>query len=194
MIGAAPAPLSPVAKLRLEHDTEAFDCGCEELNRFLKKFALAGQQANSAQTYVATRDGVVVGYYSLAVGAAEHQTVPERVGKGLARHLVPVMVLARLAVDVREQGQGLGKGLLKDALIRTAQAADIAGIRALFVAAKDDSAKAFYEHFNFDPSPANPYQLFLVMKDLKSLLRKGRGEQDQALADLVAEGQKQGLY
>lgn len=172
MMGPVSVPLSPVEKLKSEHDTEPFDCGREELNRFLKKFALASQQANSAQTYATTRGGVVVGYYSLAVGAAERQAVPERVGKGLARHLIPVMVLARLAVDVREQGRGVGKGLLKDALIRTAQAADIAGIRALFVAAKDEGARAFYEHFNFDPSPADPFQLFLLMKDLKSLLRE----------------------
>ena len=84
---------------------------------------------------------------------------------------MPVLVLARLAVDVTEQGKGLGKGLLKDALLRTAQAADIAGIRALFVAAKDEAARAFYERFDFDPSPADPYQLFLVIKDLKRLLR-----------------------
>lgn len=172
MIGAASVPLTPVEKLRIEHDTDSFDCGFEELNRFLKKFAFASQQANSAQTYVTTRGGIVVGYYSLAVGAAERQSVPERVRKGLARHLIPVMVLARLAVDLREQGRGIGKGLLKDALLRTSQAADIAGIRALFVAAKDERARAFYEHFNFDPSPADPYQLFLIMKDLKSLIRQ----------------------
>lgn len=171
MIGAAPRPLSPVEKLSIEHDTESFDCGLEELNRFLKKFAFASQQANSAQTYVTMRGGIVVGYYSLAVGVAERQSVPERVGKGLARHLTPLMVLARLAVDLREQGWGIGKGLLKYALIRTAQAADIAGIRALFAVAKDERARAFYEHFNFDPSPADPYQLFLIMKDLKTLVR-----------------------
>lgn len=171
MTGASPVPLSPVEKLGIWHGTAAFDCGREELNRFLKKYALLGQRANSAQTYVATRGGIVVGYYSLAVGAVEHRTAPDRVGKGLARHRVPVMVLARLAVDVREQGHGIGKGLLKDALIRTARAADIAGIRALFVAAKDDAARTFYERFAFDASPADPYQLFLVMKDLKKLLR-----------------------
>lgn len=98
------------------------------------------------------------------------RAVPARVGKGLAHHLVPVMVLARLAVDRREQGLGIGKGLLKDALLRTAQAADIAGIRALFVVAKDDQAKAFYEHFAFDSNPTDPYRLFLVMKDLKKFL------------------------
>lgn len=173
MISQAAGPLSPVVKLNTEHNTEPFDCGREELNRFLKKFALTSQQANSAQTYVTTRSEVVVGYYSLAVGAVERQAAPERVTKGLARHLIPVMILARLAVDVREQGHGIGKALLKDALIRTAQAANIAGIRALFVAAKDDEARAFYEHFSFDPSPVDPYHLFLIMKDLKGLLRQG---------------------
>ena len=163
--------LSPVEKLRVEHVTQPFDCGKEELNRFLKKFALANQRANSAQTYVTTCGAVVVGYYSLAVGAAEHRVVPERVAKGLARHPVPIMILARLAVDRREHGRGIGKALLKDALKRTAQAADIAGIRALFVSAKDDDARAFYEHFNFDPSPSDPYHLFLVMKDLKMLIK-----------------------
>ena len=163
--------LSPVEKLRIEHDTEPFDCGKEELNRFLKRFAFANQRANSAQTYVTARRGVVAGYYSLAVGAAQYRLVPTRVAKELARHPIPIMILARLAVDRREHGRGIGKALLKDALMRTAQAADIAGIRALFVSAKDDDARAFYEHFNFDPSPSDPYHLFLVMKDLKKLIQ-----------------------
>ncbi len=162
--------LSPVEKLRLEHDIEPFDCGKEGLNRFLKRFALGNQRAGASQTYVTARSRVVVGYYSLTVGGVEHRVVPERISKGLARHRVPVMVLARLAVDLHEQGHGIGKMLLRDALARTVQAADIAGIRALFVSAKDDEARAFYQHFNFDPSPADPYQLFLIMKDLKKLV------------------------
>lgn len=164
------AALSPIEKLALGHNTDEFDCGNDELNRFLKRFALASQQAHSAQTYVATRAGRVVGYYSLAVGGVEHEDAPRRVGKGLARHLIPVMVLARLAIDKNEQGKGLGKGLFKDALIRTAAAADIAGIRALFVTAKDDDAMRFYERFNLDQGPADPHHLFLVMKDLKLLI------------------------
>jgi GNAT superfamily N-acetyltransferase len=171
VIGATVNQLSPVEKLRIEHNTEPFDCGKEELNRFLKLFALANQRANSAQTYVTTCGGVVIGYYSLAVGAAEHHAAPARVARGLARHPLPIMILARLAVDRREHGRGIGKALLKDALKRTAQAADIAGIRALFVSAKDDDARRFYEHFNFDPSPGDPYHLFLVMKDLKKLIQ-----------------------
>lgn len=145
MNGTGQGALSPIAKLGLVYNALAFDCGKEELNRFLKRFALASQQANSAQTYIAARDGRVVGYYSLAVGGARHEAAPPRVGKGLARHLIPVMVLARLAVDQSEQGKGVGKGLFKDALLRTATAADIAGIRALFVTAKDEDAMRFYE-------------------------------------------------
>jgi GNAT superfamily N-acetyltransferase len=80
------------------------------------------------------------------------------------------MLLARLAVDRREQGRGLGQALLKDALLRTAQAAEIAGMRALLVHAKDDAARAWYESLDFEPSPTDPYHLFLLMKDLRALL------------------------
>ena len=163
--------LGPVEKLRADHELTAFDCGKEELNRFLQRFALANQQANSTQTYVACRDKVVVGYYSLAVGAVAHAAATERVRKAMPRYPISVMILARLAVDARQAGQGLGKALLKDALLRTAQAADIAGIRALLVHAKDNDAKAFYEHFNFEPSPTDPYHLFLLMKDLLRLAK-----------------------
>jgi GNAT superfamily N-acetyltransferase len=90
--------------------------------------------------------------------------------KGLARHPVPVMILARLAVDKEHQRQGLGQALLKDALLRTAQAADIAGIRCLLVHAKDDAARQWYESWEFEPSSTNPYHLFLMLKDLKNLL------------------------
>lgn len=159
-----------VEKLRADHELAGFDCGKEDLNRFLKRHALANQQANSAQTYVVCRDLTVVGYYSLAVGSVAHEDAPVRVKKGLAHHSVPVMILARLAVDKPLQGQGVGPALLKDALVRTATAADIAGIRAVLVHAKDDEAKAFYKHFNFDPSPTDPYHLFLIMKDLQRLI------------------------
>ena len=165
-------PYGLVQKLSAGHDTGAFDCGKEALDRFLMRFALGNQKANSAQTYVVCREGsdVVVGYYSLTVGGVEHAEAPKRITQGLARHPVPVMLLARLAVDRSEQGHGLGKALLKDALLRTAQAADIAGIRALIVHAKDEEARAFYERFDFEPSPTDPFHLFLLMKDLKALL------------------------
>lgn len=162
---------SAVQKLDASHEVDAFDCGKEPLNRFLQRYALVNQKAGSAQTYVVCRgEQRVAGYYSLAVGAVEHADAPGRVGKGLARHPIPVMLLARLAIDRAEQGKELGKALLKDALLRTAQAAEIAGIRALLVHAKDDEARAWYEQFDFEPSPTDPYHLFLLMKDLRALL------------------------
>jgi GNAT superfamily N-acetyltransferase len=158
--------VTAIGKLHFEHDTETFDCGKPELNNFLRRFAFSNQRANLAQTYVLCRDKTVIAYYSLAVGQANHQDAPQRITQGLGRYPVPLMVLARLAVTQSEQGRGWGSSLLKDALRRTAQAADIAGIRALFVHAKDDEARAFYEHFNFRPSPTDPYHLFLLMKDI----------------------------
>lgn len=158
-------------KLSAGHVTDSFDCGQDDLNRFLKRFALANQAANAAQTYVACRASRVVGYYSLAVGSVQREDSPSRVVKGMARHPAPVMILARLAVDLSSQGSGVGKALLKDALLRTAQVADIAGIRALVVHAKDHDARRWYEQFDFEPSPTDPLHLFLLLKDLKKLTK-----------------------
>ena len=97
-------------------------------------------------------------------------TLPAGLAKGLARHPIPIMLLARLAVSLDWQGRGLGAGLLKDAMRRTLQAADIAGIRAFAVHAKDGNAAAFYQHFDFLPSPTDPLHLFLLIKDLKQVL------------------------
>lgn len=160
----------PVRKLSAADSVERFDCGRPALDLFLQRHALVNQKANSAQTYVCCLRGEVAGFYSLAVGSVDPADAPTRVTKGLARHPVPVMILARLAVDLNHQGKGLGKALLKDALLRTAQAADIAGIRCLLIHAKDDSARQWYESWEFEPSPADPYHLFLMLKDLKALL------------------------
>jgi|SRR5882724_11957119 len=156
-----------IEKLSVRHDVAHFECGKDELNRFLVRYALANQQANSTQTYVACAGSRVFGYYSLTVGAVTHADSSERVKKAMPRYPIPVMILARLAVDQNTHGQGFGKELLKDALIRTAQAADIAGIRALLVHAKDNKARQFYEKFDFEPSPTDPYHLFLLMKDIQ---------------------------
>lgn len=158
---------SPVP-LEARHDRSAFDCGVSALDNYLKKFALENQRSQSARTYVATRGERVVGYYTLSAGSARRDETPARVAKGLAAHPVPVILLARLAVDRAERGKGLGGGLLKDALLRVMQAADIVGCRAVMVHAKDDEAKAFYQRFGFEESPTHPYRLFLLMKDIKS--------------------------
>src|SRR5206468_11500656 len=112
----------------------------------------------------------VVSYYTLAAASVRREETPARVAKGLAAHPVPVILLARLAVDRSEKGAGLGTGLLKDALLRTVQAADIVGCRAIMVHAKDEGARAFYERFGFEPSPVDPLRLFLLMKDIKATL------------------------
>jgi GNAT superfamily N-acetyltransferase len=140
------------------------------LNRFLIRYALQNQQANGSQTYVAVTSDTVVGYYTLAVGDIAHDDAPERLAKGLAHHPVPIMLLARLAVNVSWQGQGIGVGLLKDAMKRTVQVSAIAGVRALTVDAKDDAARSFYEHFQFISLPADPSQLYILLKDLRRII------------------------
>ena len=159
-----------IEKLRRDHSVDGFDCGQEALNRFLTRHALQSQQAGAATTWVATDGHQVIGYYSLAAGQVAFDEAPERLIKGLARHPVPVMLLARLAVSVACQGRGLGAGLLKDVTRRTLAAADIAGIRALVTHAKDDAARRFYEHFGFAGSLSDPSHLFVLLKDLRSAL------------------------
>jgi predicted N-acetyltransferase YhbS len=157
-----------IEKLQRGHAVEGFDCGREALNRFLIRYALQNQQAGASQTYVALSEAEVVGYYTLVVGQVEYE-------KRLARHPVPIMLLARLAVATNWQGKGLGSGLLKDAMLRTLQAAEIAGIRAFAVHAKDDEAKAFYERFDFLASPSDFYHLFRLMKDIRAKLAGDKG-------------------
>ena len=165
-----------VEKLGADHSIEGFDCGREELNRYLLRYAWTNQQAGAAQTYVGLVGNSVVGYHTLAVGHISREEAPERLTKGLARHPVPIMLLARLAVDGRWQGHGVGKALLKDAMQRTLQAADIAGIRALAVHAKDEDARSFYQRFDFIPSPTDPMHLFVLLKDVRRICsgRSGR--------------------
>ncbi len=113
------------------------------------------------------KDLVVNGYYSLAAGSVAHDEATERAKRGLARHPIPIILLARLAVNKSLQGKKIGPALLKDGLRRAAQAADTIGARAVLVHTKDDQAKGFYEHFDFEPSPSDPYHLLLNMKDLR---------------------------
>lgn len=156
-----------IEKLRREHAVDDFDCGREELNRYLIRYAWQNQQAGAAQTYVGIAADAIVGFYTLAVGQVTRDEAPARPTKGLARHPIPIMLLARLAVDRRWHGQGVGKALLRDAMQRTLQAADIAGIRPFAVHAKDETARRFCEHFDFIPSPVDPMHLFVLLKDMR---------------------------
>lgn len=159
-----------IEKLTRAHAVERFDCGKEALNRFLVRYALQSQQAGASQTYVGLAGDDLVGYYTLTFGSVEHADAPVRLGKGLARHPIPLMVLARLAVSSDWQGRGIGSALLKDAVLRTLQAAEIAGLRALEVHAKDDEARAFYERYGFVSSPTDPYHLLVLLKDVRKSL------------------------
>jgi GNAT superfamily N-acetyltransferase len=158
-----------IEKLRREHNVDLFDCGQGPLNRFLVRFALQNQQAEASQTYVAMAGDAVVGFYTLAVAQVEYNDAPVRLAKGLARHPIPLMLLARLAIAKGWEGKGLGAGLMKDAMLRTLQAAEIAGIHALAVHAKDDAARSFYERFDFIASPTDPYHLYLLLKDVRAV-------------------------
>lgn len=159
-----------IEKLRRDHLIDDFDCGQEDLNNWLRKHALQNQGANAAQTYVGLAGEVVLGYYSLAVGQVEYGEAPERLQKGLAQHPVPIMLLARLAVHKNWQKKGVGRALLRDAVLRTLQAADIAGIRALAVHAKDEGARRYYEQFDFIASPTDPLHLSVLLKDICKLV------------------------
>ena len=159
-----------IEKLRRDHPIDQFTCGREELDRFLKRFALGNQQANAAQTYIALQGTDVIGFHSIFVGEIAYIDASERLTKGLVKHPLPIMLLTRLAVSSSWQGRRIGSYLLRDAMLRTLQAADIGGIRAFAVHAKDEPAKRFYGHFGFDPSPTDPLHLFLLMKDLRRSL------------------------
>lgn len=163
-----------IEKLNRTHAVERFTCGQPELDRFLSRHAMQAQQANSSQTYVAVRDGEVLGFYTFVAGEVQHADAPERVVKGMRRHPIPLLVLARLAVNSNAQGRGIGAGLLLDALGRALQVADVIGVRALAVHAKDDGATAFYRHFGFMPSPTDPRHLFMLIKDIRRAAVQGR--------------------
>lgn len=158
-----------IETLGRSHSVDAFTCGQPDLDRFLVRHAFQAQQANASRTYVALAGDAVVGFYTLVVGDVRHEEAPDRVGKGMPRHPIPLLVLARLAVHVDWQSRRIGAGLLLDALGRTLQVADIAGVRALAVHAKDDGAAAFYRHFGFVPSPTDPRHLFLLVKDIRAM-------------------------
>ena len=158
-------------KLNRNHSIDHFDCGNLELNTWLQRFAFQNQRANAAITFVSCFQNNVIAYYSLAVGSVEHQDATTRVKKGLARHSIPVMIIARLAVDKKYQGQGIGKGLLKDAILRTINASEHAGIRAIFVHAKDEKATKFYQKFDFEPCPIDSFKLMLLLKDARNIIK-----------------------
>jgi GNAT superfamily N-acetyltransferase len=161
-------PLSEVEPLNENHNLDQFDCGeHQSLTDWLRQFARTNQAGNSSRTFVVHRAGRVVGYYSLAASSVRREQASLRAAKGQPNHPVPVILLARLAVDKAEHHQGLGPALLKDALLRCQRAAREIGARALLVHAIDEAAKGFYRHFGFEDCAVGDLHLMLLIKDIK---------------------------
>jgi GNAT superfamily N-acetyltransferase len=160
---SAPQPLSA-----LHHRLDEFACGEAVLDEWLKRRAMANQLSGASRTFVvADQDQRVYGYYAMAAGAVSHQMATSSVRRNMPDP-VPVMVLARLAVDHRAQGIKLGASLLQDAVKRAVIVAQNAGVRALLVHALHDQAREFYEHYGFQVSPAHPMTLMLRLSSIVS--------------------------
>jgi len=159
----AESTFSTLVLLDGRHDRTAFDCGAPALNFYLRNYALQNQKRGIVRNYVTTHAGsnVIVAYYSLVFASIDRKLLPASLVKGLGKYDIPVMLLARLAVDQREQGKGLGKALLKDAILRTMQAAGIAALKVLLVHAKDEAAAGFYRKHGFEPVLGDSLKLFL---------------------------------
>jgi GNAT superfamily N-acetyltransferase len=149
------------------HDLSSFDCGVDTLNAYLKRYARQAQRREGARTYVVLDDNRVVAFYTIVFGAIAWKDAPEHVRKGLGKYPIPIMLLARLAVDRHWAGKGLGHGLLADALRRALAASEIAGLRAVVVEAKDEAARRFYEKHGFRSWPVGSSRLFVTLTELK---------------------------
>jgi GNAT superfamily N-acetyltransferase len=152
------------------HELHGFDCGNDELNRWLIDHALASQKADLARTYLALAGTAVAGYFSLTTGSVRRESAPSRYMRGMPRHPIPTILIARLAVDHRHQGQHLGERLLAEALRLAVVASDSAAARLVVVDAIDDQAAAFYRHSGFVDVPENPRCLFRKISDIRRAL------------------------
>lgn len=166
-----PEDVVPPQRLSPSHATDGFDSGSPHLDNWLQRRALRNEAEGASRTYVICQGDQIVGFYGVAAGAVLQQSAPGRMWRNMPDP-IPVMVLGRLAVDRRFQGRGLGRALLRDAVLRTLQAAEIAGIRALVVHAKDERARTFYERCGFVASPLDPLTLMLPLKDAAAALER----------------------
>lgn len=161
--------LCPPEKLNPLHRIEGFDSGNSQLDDWLKRRALKNEMDGASRTYVLCAGEIVIAYYCLANGAVAQTSATGRVRRNMPDP-IPVMVIGRLAVDRCWQGKGIGRALLRDAILRTLQAAEIAGIRAILVHAISEDAKRFYEKCGFTASPVDPMTLMVKVKDATASL------------------------
>ena len=160
---AAPEPI------RADHDLTNFDSGRPTLDAWLTSRALKNERGGGSRTYVVCEKGTVVAYYCLSTGSVVHGAAPGSIRRNMPDP-IPVMLMGRLAVDQSHQGGGIARALVRDAILRTLNAAEIAGIRALLVHALDDTAAAFYRHLGFVGSPVDPLVLMLPLASARKAL------------------------
>ena len=165
---AGPASVRRPEPIQSGHDLSSFDCGEPSLNDWLRRHANRNQESGASRTYVVCEHAGnrVIGYYCLAAGAVARSGAPGRVRRNMPEP-IPVMVLGRLAIDRVQQGRGVGRGLLRDAILRTLHAAEIIGIRAILVHAISQEARRFYEQNGFHASPIDPMTLMLPLAEVQ---------------------------
>ena len=163
------AELTAPTPLLATHVTDEFDCGEPVLNDWLRKRALKNENSGASRTFVVCQGNHVMGYYVLATGSVMHKQAPSKVRRNMPDP-VPVMILGRLAVCKNMQSAGLGRGLLRDAILRTLAVSKQAGIKALLVHALSDSAHTFYSQCGFIESPLDPMVLMITLKDAEQQL------------------------
>jgi GNAT superfamily N-acetyltransferase len=154
--------------LTAAHELAGFVCGEATLDLWLKQRALRNEGRGASRTYVLCDGKQVIAYYCLAAGSIVSELAPGNIRRNMPDP-IPVMVLGRLAVDQGWQGQGLGKALLRDAVLRVLQVADLVGVKALLVHALSEAAGRFYQEHGFRPSPINPRSLFLPLSEISAL-------------------------
>lgn len=160
---SAPRPI------RDDDDLADFDSGDDSIDHYVRTRALANHAEGASRCYVTCRGGPVVGFYALASASVQRREATGAIRRNMPEP-IPAILLSRVAVDRREQGKGLGRGLLRDAIIRSVRAADLIGVRALLVHAIDDKARMFYSQFGFTPSPTDPTHLLLLIKEARRIV------------------------
>lgn len=158
--------LTPPAPLADHHLLTDFDSGVPSLDDWLRRRARANQASGASRTFVLCEDDRVAGYYALASGAVRQPEAPSRFRRNMPDP-IPVVVLGRLAIDWSLQGRGIGRALVRDALLRVAQASEAIGVRGVLVHALSEEARAFYQAVGFEPSPLDPMTLMATMGDLR---------------------------
>jgi GNAT superfamily N-acetyltransferase len=156
------------ARISEEHDLAHFDCGVTSLNDWLKKRGLNNDRSGASCTYVLCDGSKVVGYYCLATGAVDRDEAPSALQRNMPDP-IPVVVLGRLAIDHRYQGRGMGRSLLRDAVVRAKQVAEIAGAAALIVHALSEDARNFYLSWGFAVWPLQPMTLYLLLRTIAQI-------------------------